>query len=212
MYRCGLHQLEHIHLGRDGRKPQGVVARGRRHFLRSRAAAVPTIRLLRSILQQSVLLVSDRRWHRVASELLCQNQFGVLASPADLWRLYHQLSDYQALSFGEHGLPVYKLVFNAGNEIHGAPGSFFQLAPADTPTPDLARAMLGYWTSFTATLDPNSISYSNASRAVWPQYTGGNQTDFSVLAVYPTSFQVRSDSDANEKCDFLYGRSRVVYN
>jgi hypothetical protein len=119
---------------------------------------------------------------------------------------------YQASAFSEYGLPVYKLVFNAGNEIHGAPGSFFQLAPADTPTPDLARAMLGYWTSFTATLDPNAVSYPSASRAVWPQYTGGNQTNFRVLEVYPTSFQVRSDSDANAKCEFLYGRSRVVYN
>ena len=119
---------------------------------------------------------------------------------------------YQASAFSEHNLPVYKLIFNAGNELHGAPQSFFQLAPSETPTPDLARAMLGYWTSFTVTLDPNAISYSNASRAVWPQYTGGNETDFRVLEVYPSSFQVRSDSDANEKCEFLYGRSRVVYN
>jgi len=119
---------------------------------------------------------------------------------------------YQAIAFSEHDLPVYKLVFDAGNELHGAPQSIFQLAPSETPTPDLARAMLGYWTSFTAALDPNAISYSNASRAVWPQYTGGNETDFRVLEVYPTSLQVRSDSDANEKCEFLYGRSRVVYN
>ena len=119
---------------------------------------------------------------------------------------------YQASAFSEHDLPVYKLIFNAGNELHGAPQSFFQLAPSETPAPDLARAMLGYWTSFTATLDPNAISYSDTSRAVWPQYTGGDQTDFRVLEVYPDSFEVRSDSDANARCEFMYGRSRVVLN
>lgn len=119
---------------------------------------------------------------------------------------------YQASAFSEHSLPVYKLIFNAGSELHGAPQSFFQSAPSETPVPDLARAMLGYWTSFTTALDPNAISYSNASRAVWPRYTGGNETDFRVLEVYPTSSQVRSDPDANEKCEFLYGRSGVVHN
>lgn len=118
---------------------------------------------------------------------------------------------YQAVAFSEHNLPVYKLIFNAGTELHGAPQSFFQSAASETPEPNLARAMLGYWTSFTATLDPNAISYSNASKAVWPEYTG-NQTDFRVLEVYPTSFEVRPDSDANARCEFLYGRSRVVLN
>jgi len=140
---------------------------------------------------------------------------------SEFWRAQQIYGDYvincptyyQASAFSEYDLPVYKLVFNAGNELHGAPQSFFQLPASETPTPDLARAMLGYWTSFTATLDPNEVSYSNASReAEWPQYTGGNQTDFSVLEVYPTSFQVRPDSDTNERCEFLYGRSRVVYN
>jgi hypothetical protein len=72
--------------------------------------------------------------------------------------------------------------------------------------------MVGYWTSFTTTLDPNAIAYSNASRPVWPRYSGGNQTEFSVLEVCPDSFEVRSDSDANARCEFLYGRSRVVLN
>jgi hypothetical protein len=119
---------------------------------------------------------------------------------------------YQALAFSEHDLPVYKLIFNAGTEVHGAPQSFFQSAPAATSDPDLARAMVGYWTSFTTTLDPNAIAYSNASKPVWPRYAGGNQTEFRVLEVYPDSFEVRSDSDANERCEFLYGRSRVVLN
>lgn len=119
---------------------------------------------------------------------------------------------YQASAFSEQSLPVYKLIFNAGTELHAAPQTFFQSAPAETSEPNLARAMLEYWISFTTTLDPNSISYSNASKAVWPQYTGGNQGDFLVLEVYPTSFNVSSDSDANARCDFLYGRSRVVLN
>jgi hypothetical protein len=119
---------------------------------------------------------------------------------------------YQALAFSEHGLPVYKLIFNAGSELHSAPQSYFQSAPSETPEPNLARAMVEYWTSFTATLDPNAISYSNASKPTWLQYTRGNETDFGVLEVYSTSFEVRSDSDANARCDFLFGRSEVVLN
>ena len=121
---------------------------------------------------------------------------------------------YQASAFSEHDLPVYKLIFNAGTELHGAPQAFFQSAPPETSDPELARAMLAYWTSFTTTLDPNSITYSNASRPVWPRYTGcgSNQTEFRVLEVYPDSFEVRADPDANARCEFMYGRSRVVLN
>jgi carboxylesterase type B len=119
---------------------------------------------------------------------------------------------YQASAFSEHNLPVYKLIFNAGSELHSAPQPFFQSAPSETPEPNLARAMVEYWTSFATTLDPNAISHSNVSKAVWPQYIGGNQTDSKVLEVYPTSFNVRSDSDANARCDFLYGRSQTVWN
>jgi hypothetical protein len=119
---------------------------------------------------------------------------------------------YQASAFSEHNLPVYKLIFNAGTELHATTQSFFQSAPSQTSDPDIASAMVGYWTSFTTTLDPNSVAYSNASRPVWPRYTEGNQTEFSVLEVYPDSFEVRSDSDANARCEFLYGRSKVVLN
>jgi len=141
-------------------------------------------------------------------------------SNSEYWRAQQIYGDYvincptyyQASAFSEHNLPVYKLIFNAGTELHGAPQSFFQSAPTETPEPDLARAMLGYWTSFTTTLDPNALAYSNASTSVWPRYTGGNQTDFRVLEVYRDSFKVRSDPDANARCEFLYGRSRIVLN
>lgn len=119
---------------------------------------------------------------------------------------------YQASAFASNSLPVYKLIFNAGTEIHGAPGTFFTTAPSQSTDPRLASDMVGYWNSFTATLDPNAVSYSNVSRTVWPQYTGGNRTDFQVLEAYPNSFNVSSDLDANARCEFFYGRSRVVLN
>lgn len=119
---------------------------------------------------------------------------------------------YQASAFASNNLPVYKLIFNAGTEIHAAPAVFFTTAPSQSTDPKLARDMVGYWTSFAATLDPNAISYSNVSRTSWPQYTGGNQTEFRVLEAYPNSFNVSSDRDANVRCEFFYGRSRVVLN
>jgi carboxylesterase type B len=141
-------------------------------------------------------------------------------SNSEYWRAQQIYGDYvincptyyQALAYSEHDLPVYKLIFNAGTEIHAAPSPFLTTAASQSTNPSLARDMVGYWSSFTATLDPNAVSYSNASRTVWPQYTGGNRTEFQVLEVYPDHFEVRSDSDANERCEFFYGRSRVVLN
>jgi hypothetical protein len=151
---------------------------------------------------------------------LLESSLNLSANNSEYWRAQQIYGDYvincpsyfQASAFAEHDLPVYKLIFNAGSELHGAPGPFFTTAASQSTDPKLARDMVGYWTSFTATLDPNPILYSNISRKVWPRYTGGNQTDFRVLKAYSDSFEVGSDPDANARCEFLYGRSREVLN
>lgn len=79
-----------------------------------------------------------------------------LRTNSEYWRAQQIYGDYiinrptyyQASAFSEHDLPVYKLIFNAGSELHGAPQAFFGSAPSETTEPDLARAMVGYWTSF----------------------------------------------------------------
>jgi carboxylesterase type B len=148
----------------------------------------------------------------------------ILGLPAknwsEYWRAQQIYSDYvidcptyyQASAFSEYDLPVYKLIFNAGTRLHGATVPFFTTDPSENCDPDLARGMLGYWISFTITLDPNSISYSNIGSAVWPRYTESDRTGLYVLEVNQASSEIRPDPDANAKCDFLYRRSRVVMN
>jgi carboxylesterase type B len=120
---------------------------------------------------------------------------------------------YQAYAFSEHGMPVYKLAFDAGTQLHGASAPYLTVAPSESSNTELASKMQDYWMSFAATLDPNAISLSNgSSSAPWPLYTGGNGTEFVELQVTENATSVRSDRDANARCEFFFGRSGVVWN
>jgi len=136
-------------------------------------------------------------------------------------------------AFSSNGLPTYKLIFNAGNEIHAAVSAFLQAAPSSTTDPVLANQLQDYYVghsriirrcsdkctdlniskiSFVKSLDPNEGAYSNVTRPHWPQYLQVNGTGFSVLEVNQTSIGVRPDSDASARCDFFHSQSYVVRN
>jgi hypothetical protein len=49
--------------------------------------------------------------------------------------------------FSNNGLPTYKLVFNAGAEVHGAISAFLQADPSSTTDPTLANQLQDYYVS-----------------------------------------------------------------
>ena len=116
---------------------------------------------------------------------------------------------------------VWKLIFYAGSELHGATGAF--LASDDISYPDannhtLAEIMTSYWISFAVTGDPNPMKVSAAPS--WPGYmsggTGtaanGRSVGFDVLDVTYTNIKTRSDPDVSEKCEFFGAHGYDVTN
>jgi hypothetical protein len=80
----------------------------------------------------------------------------------------------------------------------------------------MANIVKDWFISFTTNLDPNAVSYSNATKPYWPQYlwagpagTGGN---FSTIWVNYTNIGTTQDPDATAQCDFWHGMSDVVRN
>jgi carboxylesterase type B len=164
---------------------------------------------------------NDRFFSSPTIKYLSQTLNHSVESNLEYWRAQQIYGDfiikcptyYQAVALSEldRPLPVFKLIFNTGTEVHGATVPFLTTPPHENENPELARKMLDYWISFTATLDPSASSYPNTGRPEWPRYSVSNQK-FSVLEVNGTEIGVRPDSDASERCDFLYRRSREVLN
>ncbi|KZT55318.1 alpha/beta-hydrolase [Calocera cornea HHB12733] len=106
---------------------------------------------------------------------------------------------YMATAVADAGLPVYKLIFDAGTELHGATTPYLWSAtvPGDNVGVQGANITLGnimkdWWLSFTVNLDPNVQAWSNASKPYWPTYMGGNMT-FSAMDVNYTAASVDLD-------------------
>ncbi|KAL5318370.1 hypothetical protein ACEPPN_013430 [Leptodophora sp. 'Broadleaf-Isolate-01'] len=113
------------------------------------------------------------------------------------------------------GLRAYKMVFNAGSQVHGATvpylfsetiepsgaevlGGFVSIAGNGT----LAMIMRNYFVSFTRFLDPNALS-NNTSQPVtpfWPEYILPRSN---VLSVGFDDINVVSDPDDSAQCNFL---------
>ncbi|THW24620.1 hypothetical protein D6D23_05100 [Aureobasidium pullulans] len=60
-----------------------------------------------------------------------------------------------ATAFSDAGLPVYKMMFKAGTQIHGASAAFLNSPAPQTQDPELAAKMQDYWISFVKTMGPN---------------------------------------------------------
>ncbi|KAF1953587.1 alpha/beta-hydrolase, partial [Byssothecium circinans] len=77
--------------------------------------------------------------------------------------------------------PVFKQLFNAGTQLHGATGPFLgDLNYASTPSANvtLADSLKDFYVSFAIHLDPNAESWSNVSKPVWPDYKTGEVMSF----------------------------------
>jgi carboxylesterase type B len=119
---------------------------------------------------------------------------------------------YISSSMANAGQNVWKMIFNAGSQRHAATSPFlynldFGSSPTDNTT--LASIMKDWILSFVVDLDPNSRSWSNFSKPVWPTYaeTGGD-----VVTVNFTSMGLQRDPDDGERCRFLRESAEIVQN
>lgn len=116
---------------------------------------------------------------------------------------------------------VFKLIFDAGSQLHGATTPFLASNITGWPSANnhtLAEIMSSYWISFAVTQDPNPLRVADAP--FWPSYiAGGNGTvangesvGFDILDVTYTTIGVEIDPDASAQCDFFSSRGYQVRN
>ncbi|KAI5239122.1 hypothetical protein E4T42_08798 [Aureobasidium subglaciale] len=117
-----------------------------------------------------------------------------------------------ATAFSNTGLRVYKMLLTDGIQNHVASAAYLNSPPNQTTDPTLPAMMQDYWISFVKTLDPNGNL--GIQRPTWPRLLGDgrNETGFSVVGVEDGEVGVKTDEDANVRCDFLLGRSAEVIN
>ncbi|KAK0261024.1 hypothetical protein B0A54_11791 [Friedmanniomyces endolithicus] len=119
---------------------------------------------------------------------------------------------YIATASSDWGQPTWKMIFDAGTELHGADGPFLWGPAASANNATLANIMKDWYLGFVLNLDPNSVNYSKTPKPYWPQYQSPGSANFSVMDVNYTQIGVIPDMDANPRCDFLHGQSYVVRN
>lgn len=123
-----------------------------------------------------------------------------------------------ASAISDAGLPAYKLIFNAGTQLHGATGPFI-FDTGDVNNSTLASIMKDWFVSFVVSGDPNAHSYSGVDKPHWPMYnpalglnSNGSGIEFATMDVNYTQVGVVPDLDATPQCDFFHGRSYEVRN
>jgi hypothetical protein len=108
--------------------------------------------------------------------------------------------------------PVFKVIFNAGTQIHGSTGPFLNdLNYASTLGANItiADALKDFYLSFAIHLDPNAESWSNVSKPAWPDYKSGEVMSFNY-----TEMGAVSDVyyDNTERCRFFNNNSQIIQN
>ena len=128
---------------------------------------------------------------------------------------------YMATAVSDWGQSVYKLVFSAGSELHGATSPFLfstNLTVNGVNPPSLnstlALIMKDWYLSFAIHLNPNTVAYSNAKKPYWPSYQAAGVQNLTVMDVNYTMIGRVDDRyfDATVQCDFFHGQSYVVRN
>lgn len=69
-----------------------------------------------------------------------------------------------------------------------------------------------YYISFATSLDPNAVTYTNASLPRWPRYQGDDSDNFTVLNVTYGGIEAAPDNDVSPQCDFFHCQSYIVRN
>lgn len=119
---------------------------------------------------------------------------------------------FNAIEHNSNRSTVWKMVFNAGSQLHGATVPFLASNTTDFPAANnqtLAGIMSSYWISFAVMGDPNPLRADNA--AFWGSYiSGGNGTvangesvGFQVNSITYTTVGMEDDPDISERCEFF---------
>ncbi|KAJ5591890.1 carboxylesterase type B [Penicillium hispanicum] len=107
-------------------------------------------------------------------------------------------------------LPVYKMRFAAGLEVHGATVEYLLYPAEATGNATLADAMKDYFLSFALAHDPNALS--SQSLPTWPRYSDPEDGRHRVLEVDADSIHAVQDRDASARCKFFHEQSGIVRN
>lgn len=116
---------------------------------------------------------------------------------------------------------VFKLIFDAGSQLHGATVPFLNSNVTDWPSAGnqtLAAIMTSYWVSFATTLDPNPLRVAEAP--YWPSYTSGGSgsaaegesVGFEVLDITDGGIEAVGDPDASVQCEFFSNKGYTLRN
>ncbi|KAF3766456.1 alpha/beta-hydrolase [Cryphonectria parasitica EP155] len=116
---------------------------------------------------------------------------------------------------------VFKLVFDAGSQVHGSTAPFLANEYINWPTANnqtLAAIMTSYWISFASTLDPNPLRTADAP--YWPSYmsggagttANGESVGFEVLDITYGGISSTGDPDARVQCEFFLNKGYTLRN
>lgn len=116
---------------------------------------------------------------------------------------------------------VFKLIFDAGSEVHAATLPFLSSNITGWPSANnktLAAILSSYWISFATTLDPNPLRIAEAP--FWPSYvsggsgsaTEGESVGFEALDITYGGIEVSKDPDAREQCEFFSNKGYTLRN
>lgn len=116
---------------------------------------------------------------------------------------------------------VFKLVFDAGSQLHGATLPFLASSYIDFPSANnktLAAIMASYWVSFATTMDPNPLRVEGAP--YWSSYmsggagtaANGESVGFQVLDITYGGISNKPDPDAREQCEFFLNKGYTLRN
>ncbi|KAF2865916.1 Alpha/Beta hydrolase protein [Massariosphaeria phaeospora] len=120
---------------------------------------------------------------------------------------------YIASSVAAFGQPIWKSVFAAGSQTHGAIGSYLSdLRYDSTPGANatLANLIRDAYGSFLIHNDPNAQSWSAVGKPAWPDYNVNSQ----LFAFNYTEFGVEKDAryDRDERCEFFWNNGETIQN
>ncbi|KAJ5815254.1 hypothetical protein N7474_007031 [Penicillium riverlandense] len=121
---------------------------------------------------------------------------------------------FMSTAVSDSGNPVYKLVFDAGSELHASLAPFLETVNlnGESNNATLGDILRSYYVSFANCLDPNAESFAKINRPFWPTYQNSQNGNFSVLNITYTTIGVSQDPDASPRCDFFSSQSYVVMN
>lgn len=126
-----------------------------------------------------------------------------------------------AIDYLGNSSAVFKMVFDAGSQLHGATQPFLCSNVTDWPNANnqtLAEIMTSYWISFATTMDPNPLRIAEAP--FWPSYiSGGDGTTaegesvgFTIQNVTYGGIAAVDDTDAKVQCEFFLNKGFTLRN